>query len=549
MHVSRCSPQGLRFSLRIAACLTLIASVALANHKDERLGFTIQTPNKWTAIPMSGDERWMVAKYLSDKSYFWEDKKEGWPREHKPDMEVVAFVDAAVKEKAKLVKKEARNGRTEWFVGFESPFKDYKDFMTKRYSGGGWSISDEKQDKVGDIPVTCYQIKVDKGSYEGPKHIITWVYHVPDVDIAVQFEALEDAWPKLQAEFVRCLRSFKATERSGEALYETSTGSEKVAWVDEQKLTPEQRKSHRAAVEKDTIDKATAKLTEGWTAKRMGHFFVLNHADEKFAKRVVDQGDAVWGWLDDTFGFVGEGEYVRSPILRICKDYPEYKAYFKGGNAWSRSEFEIVTYQDDGGSESWMCKLVNGYVLDFWLVNRDRTITLSMPGWLGVGLSNLVQNLHVKNGKVTFRRDDWDRDEVREAARTGKTTDAKEIFVMSGEAYWQDYVKSQEAGQLVDFLAARGGAKDRRTKDLLPQYMRNLQAVIAEVTKEEEAAGGKVAKKPKTEEEEDAWFKETRQGMKKKEQRILEDTFKRTFADWKDSDWKAFEASYDKAVH
>jgi hypothetical protein len=281
----------------------------------------------------------------------------------------------------------------------------------------------------------------------------------------------------------------------------------------------------------------------------MGHFFVLNHADEKFAKRVVDQGDAVWGWLDDTFGFIGEGEYVRTPILRICKDYPEYKAYFKGGNAWSRSEFEIVAYQDDGGSESWMCKLVNGYVLDFWLWNRDRTIALSMPGWLGVGLSNLVQNLHVKNGKVTFRRDDWDRDEVREAARTGKTTDAKEIFVMSGEAYWQDYVKSQEAGQLVDFLAARGGAKDRRTKDLLPAYMRNLQAVVAEVTKEEEAAGGKVAKKPKTEEEEDAWFKEARQGMKKKEQRILEDTFKRTFADWKDSDWKAFEASYDKAVH
>jgi len=172
-----------------------------------------------------------------------------------------------------------------------------------------------------------------------------------------------------------------------------------------------------------------------------------------------------------------------------------------------------------------------------------------MPGWLGAGLSNLVQNLHVKNGKVTFRRDDWDRDNVREAARTGKTTDAKEIFVMSGEAYWQDYIKSEEAGQLVDFLAARGGAKDRRTKDLLPTYMRNLQAVIAEVTKEEEATGGKVAKKPKTEEEEDAWFKETRQGMKKKEQRILEDTFKRTFADWKDSDWKAFEASYDKAVH
>src|SRR5258705_1003489 len=112
MHVSR---RSTRSSLRIATALVLVAAVARGNHKDERLGFTIQTPNKWTAIPMSGDERWMVAKHLCDKSYFWEDKKEGWPREHKPDMEVIAFVDAAVKEKAKLVKKEARNGRREWF--------------------------------------------------------------------------------------------------------------------------------------------------------------------------------------------------------------------------------------------------------------------------------------------------------------------------------------------------------------------------------------------------------------------------------------------------
>ena len=154
-----------------------------------------------------------------------------------------------------------------------------------------------------------------------------------------------------------------------------------------------------------------------------------------------------------------------------------------------------------------------------------------------------------RSGKVTFRKDDWDRDTVREAARTGKATDAKEIFVMCGEDYWRDYMKTLEAGQLVDFLAARGGAKDRRTKDLLPAYMRNLQAVVAEVTKEDEAAKGKTAKKPKTEEEEDAMFKEVRQGLKKKEQRILEDTFKRTFADWKDSDWKAFEDSYEKAVH
>src|SRR5262249_38390199 len=129
MHVSRRSldvrpSPDLRRArrARTAALLALglafpaLAPAARANHKDDRLGFTIPPPNKWTSIPISGDDRWMVAKYLSDKTYFWTDKKGGWTQEHQPDMEFVAFVDAAVKEKARLVPKEGRNGRVSWLA-------------------------------------------------------------------------------------------------------------------------------------------------------------------------------------------------------------------------------------------------------------------------------------------------------------------------------------------------------------------------------------------------------------------------------------------------
>jgi hypothetical protein len=550
MHESRRSCLPRRFGgLAVFLLAAALAAPPFGNHKDDRLGFTMQTPNKWAAIPMAADERWMVAKYLSDKTYFWTDKKGGWTQEHQPDMEVIAFVDAAVKEKAKLIQKDKRDGRTEWIVQFESPYKNYKDFLGKRYRGGGWFVTDEKEDKVGDIPVTCYQIKVDKQSQNGPKRMVTWVYHVPDVDVAVQFETLEDAWPKLQGELMKCLRSFKSVERSGEALFEASTAGDKAEYVDEETLTPEQRKSRRAALEKSYTDKATAKLTEGWSAKRMGRFMVLNHADEKFAKRVVDQAEAVWKWLDDTFDFVGAGEYVRTPILRICKDQAEYQAFFKGQTWFSLNDLEIDTYQDDGGATGWESKWVNRQVLSFWLRDRDRRLYLAMPGWIGIGLSNLVENLHMKNGKVTFRKDDWNRDDVREAARSGRTTAPKEIFVMSGEGYWQDYLKVEEAEQLVDYLAARGGAKDKRTKDLLPEYLKNLIAVVGEVEKEAKASAGKTEKKAKTEAEEDAQFKQRRDGLKKGEQRILEETFKRTFGAWTDSDWKAFQDSYEKAVH
>jgi hypothetical protein len=106
--------------------------------------------------------------------------------------------------------------------------------------------------------------------------------------------------------------------------------------------------------------------------------------------------------------------------------------------------------------------------------------------------------------------------------------------------------EAKRFGKVGDFLAARGGAKDRRTKDLLPEYVKNLQAVVAQIEKEEST--GKDDEKPKSEAEEDAWFKKKRQGFKEKEQRILQEKFERTFGTWKESDWKTFEDAYDGSL-
>ena len=44
--------------------------------------------------------------------------------------------------------------------------------------------------KVGDVEATILEIRVDKLSYTGPKRIVTWIYHLPDLDLAVQFLSL-----------------------------------------------------------------------------------------------------------------------------------------------------------------------------------------------------------------------------------------------------------------------------------------------------------------------------------------------------------------------
>jgi hypothetical protein len=370
--------------------------------------------------------------------------------------------------------------------------------------------------------------------------IAAWVYHIEDVDLAVQFETLADTWPKLSAEITKCLRSFKRSSDPARDSSRLRPADGALVFVDEHTLTPEERRNRRSVLEKSAHDRATAKLTEGWTTKRMGHFLVFNHATTSTPSASSSRPRPCGSGSTRHFGFVGEGEYVRARRSSgFARTSPSTSASSAGQDWYSESDLEIVTYQDDDGSTSWEFGWVNRLVLRFWIFDKNRTLALGMPGWLSAGLQNLVENLHLKSGKVTFKRDEWNRDDVRQAARDSKTSSAKELLVLAGEAYWHDYLKIQEASQLVDFLAARGAAKDRRTKDLLPEYMRT--AGRRREAEKEDPSPKDDEEKPKTEAEEDAWFKKKRQGFKEKSERILQDTFDRTFGTWKESDWKAFE--------
>jgi len=543
--------------MRSRACRTVLgllfagvlATQALADHKDERLGFSIQTPRGWTEIPMNVDERWKVAKYISDKTNFWTDKGDGWEREHKANMEVVAFVAEAMKERIKVEKKENKDGSVDWRIYTENPYKDYKEFLSRRYTGGGWFVSEEKEGKVGDIAVTTYEIKVDKNSWEGPKRLLTRVYHLPDVDIAVQFEVLENAADKIKSEVERCLRSFKVIPRSGGALYEPSTPGGDPRWWDQDKLTAEEREKMRHVMEQKSHEKASKNAPDGWVVKKMGRFLVINHADEKYAKRVVEQAEAVWEWLDETFPFVGQKEYVRSPIIRICKNDAEQQAYFSGGDFYSRSNLEIITAQDFMGKGGWEMEYVNRRVMDIWFGDKDWDLYAAMPGWLSVGLNEFIGQLHVKNGKVDFGTDLWNRDDIRERQREGKLTALRDLLMMSQQDFMADYWSRRiEGSALIDYFVNGKASKSKRTKDLLSEYMRNVQATAAQIAKEEEGKKGKEKKKPQTEAEEDAWFKQKHQGYKDSEKRLLEEAFQRTFVGWTSADWRNFEDSYQKSL-
>ncbi len=542
----------IRSSLIALAALTTtfltLGSPARADHKDPRLGFTVQTPRDWSELPQQAKEVWIVGAHRAKKFNVWTEKG-GWTHEHYPDMQMIAFVSEDLKKRVEVEKRTDKKGNEEILAVFISPYKDYKDYMQRRYTGGGWYIEKEDKTKVGDVDVTTYDIRVDKLSYDGPKHIVTWIYHVQDVDIAIQFECLQDAWPKLQGEFIRCLKSFKTTPRSGEALSHQVTTGKKVNLWDMDKMTPEERKNARISLEKDTHEQAVKKTADGWTAKKMGRFLVLNHADDKFAKTIVDHAEAVWQWLETTFPFVGDREYVRAPVLRICKDQNEYMAFAKAAGWFSLNDLEITTYQDYGGSTSYSLANVNRRILDIWFEDRDRDLYWAMPRWLSTGLQEMASNLHTKNGKVVFGKDDWARDETRNAIREGTAKKPRDLMTMGVEDFWTDIFRAQqEAQMLVAFFVTGPASRNPRTKNVLTDYIKALKSVQMALKAEADAKGDAADKKPQTEEEEDAAFKGQRQGYKDKEKRILEETKKKAFPGWTDKDWDAFEDIYFKAV-
>ncbi len=527
-----------------AAVALAFAAAAIAAtgayHEDDRIGYKIRVPRDWTLVPMSADEKWIVAKFLSERAFTYTDPNDHWTSDHKPVMTVIAFIDEVVKKRG-VDAKTTEEG--DLFVEINNPYKDYQDYLRKTYSGGGWYVSAEAHDTIDGVNVTQYEIKVEKLTQNGPKHIVTWVYELPDVKVAVEFEVLEGAWPKLQADVLACLRSFRKIQRTHGGLTPAITG-DPVKIVDESKLTPEKRKEHRQEVEERTHKKLAASVPSDWTTKEMGRFLVLNHADDKYAKQVVAHAEAVWKWLDDEFDFVGAGEYVPRPVIRICKDQDEENAFWSG-TSWGLN-LEIVTHKDaQNGAMSYEFERVNSRLLDIWWSYRDADLYSAMPRWLKRGLEQVLGTARAKGSTLELKPDDWERDGLRESVRTDGLTPPKELVLLGQEKFYENPNRVKQSAAFIRLLLS---SRSKRTKDFLKTYLVNLRAVLDEELAAEKATKPETEKPPATEEEEEERFKNRSKAFEEKEKHFLEAVFERTFKDWSDKDWKRLADEYEKSI-
>ncbi len=546
--------------LRVVCALSVVAVLAgglqampqsSGFHTNSRFGFKLKPPAEWEEIPVQAQEEWLVAKYLSKRKYFWTESGGGWTYEHQPELMVIAFVEEVTKKEGNKVSKI--DGKQRITFKYDNPYRDYEDYLDRTYAGGGFYISKRDRGKVGDIEVTKLEIKVEKLARGGPKRITTWVYHGPGVDFAVQIEVLENHLKKLKRTVSGVHRSFKLIERTEGALpTEAGARGSWIAVFDMDKGTPEERRRTRQESEAQHRGKALAKLPDDWTAKQMGRVFVISHVEKKYSDRIAAQSNAILDWLDKTFAFIGPDEYVRYPIIRICRDDEEERSYRRGGTSgggWYFGGLEIATNPGKNSSFNFENANVNRSLLRSWFQDRDRDLFWAFPEWLDYGLTGYVADLGLKRKKLIAKPSDWDKDELRELVREGKATKPQTLMSMTGSEFrggtsmWN---RMEEAGALVRFLLSDKALKKKRTKTVLTDYIRNLQQVI-EKKKEDKTVVTKV-EKPKTEEEEAEQFKKRREGWKGKEREIIDETFRLTFAGWSGRDWAAFNKAYFDSI-
>lgn len=499
-----------------------VAPAAVDSYQDTKFGFRFDAPPNWKQVAGGLSEPWVLTRFQCDKVDIYIDNK--WGGEHRAELTILGF---------------ATGGEKSPFKGeLNNPHANYKEYLDKKFESGYHYESENKETPFGSTKVHFNDIHVaavDNATSRAARRIVSWTYHLQDVDVVAQFEIVESAYAKRQIEADNTFRSFKTVARA-EAT-KTPAKTTNSSFEELQKLTPEERKTRRAAMADAAYAKAKSSLPPGWTAGPEGRFFVLNHADQKFMLRVVNQGNAIFEWLDKNFDFIGKGEFVRKPILRICSDSVEHRSTKSADFWWGGTNLEIITFKDeDDGVASSAFRDFNKSVLKHWLSERDPDFSIAMPDWLEAGIFQVFEYARMKDGFLIFPMHVTELENVREIVRLGKNARARDYLTNPPEQKETAWRGNDQKAALVRFFIAGPGSKETKYKDVFRNYIKNYRYAIQDAKKE---SGG-----PGVSDDGEQGYKNRQTFWKGKLKTLFDKTAERTFSTWRDADWKALDAAY-----
>ncbi len=530
--------------IAILTCANLLpgqGTLSRGTYEDPEKGFKVKVPSKWTQVPTQVDEKWIVAQFQSNKEYEGHHKLDD-SYVHRPLMRVIMFDHKLIKEMRETVKA----GESE-ITKLKLPYQDYKDYCKRNLSKGGWFVHEEENGKEGDLEVTRFQIKVEKGALARLRYIC-WVFHGQQADFAVEFEFLEHHFKKLQSDALGPLRSFRFVSRAQDASAGGTGQATPTEWDrNEWKALPlEERFKRRSLIEKERAKKAIDSLPEGWTVQETKHFYILSHAEKKFTARITAAAEACRGWLEKRLGRVND-EYVMKGILRVCKDYDEYKAYRQGsGDAFSAEDREVVAYEDrDEGTAgasfgTMFYGLFNQYIYD-----KDKYLYQYLPVWLHWALWDYFDTATAKGRSMLFKPDDHEKEAFNELRRKDGVKSARELMNMT----YEDYVKGNKAklyidAQFVNLLRFLEGPGKRhkvlRGRDFILDYMKeSIEAAVKYKAEHPVEATPAAA----TEEEEEAAATKRGQSGAKQRTALLK-MVNDKLCNWSDKEWESLNKAY-----
>ncbi|MHC5035937.1 MAG: hypothetical protein ACYTHM_01350 [Planctomycetota bacterium] len=509
---------------------------AQSRYNNQKYGFSIVPPEKWTRIPVRPTEKWIVARFKSKKEY---ETAEG--ARHCPTMKVILFPKAKGKPTGSLGGAEKEPSIEDLLKKLSNPYKTYREYLKGNFHQGGYFVSKDDPGKVGKLPVTMLEIKVEKLAYYGKQRFITWVFHAPIGDFAVETGVLEKQFKKLSSPIYASLKTFAVIKRvEGAEDGEGDTGIRLAA------KTPEERKKQRIKYVENVFEKARSDLPPGWKVMEKKHFLVIYHTPDSKAIKYSNQADVFRSWLDKNFGKIGK-EYCGRCILRICKDWDEEKVYRDQSVSGFSFENREITTNVSSEDRAFEFEWINKRVLHKFFSDKNELLWEGLPFWLEKGLDQYLGTAIARGKRLVFKPDRWEKENLTEGRRNDKLRALKDLMLMTSDDVGNNRDDMQiflaQCGSVIRYFFGPGNKGF--TKDLVFKYIENLIAILEEREKKEEEELRKRIKKsgePMTEEEEEEEYKKRRKAQSKaewfrKKKEVLEETYKRTFSKWKDQHW------------